>query len=115
MVTNYRLHNNFARHVLSVVKSIPHGRVSTYADVATMAGNPSAWRAVGNIIRLSGNDSVPCHRVVNSNGQVGGYNVPAMKVELLRLEGIRFRGKKILRFEELRWQKLIPGIHRQDK
>ena len=115
MFTNNRLHNDFARHVLDVVKSIPHGRISTYGDVAAMAGNPTAWRAVGNIMRLSGSDSVPCHRVVNSNGQVGGYSVPAVKVELLRLEGIRFRGKKILRFEELRWQKVVPGIRGQDE
>ena len=115
MFTNNRLHNDFARHVLDVVKSIPHGRISTYGDVAAMAGNPTAWRAVGNIMRLSGSDSVPCHRVVNSNGQVGGYSVPAVKVELLRLEGIRFRGKKILRFEELRWHKIIAGIRGQDE
>ena len=115
MFTNNRLHNDFARHVLDVVKSIPLGRISTYGDVAAMAGNPTAWRAVGNIMRLSGSDSVPCHRVVNSNGQVGGYSVPAVKVELLRLEGIRFRGKKILRFEELRWQKVVPGIRGQNE
>ena len=41
----------FARRVLTVVRSIPPGRVATYADVAAMAGSPLAWRAVGNIMR----------------------------------------------------------------
>jgi len=105
MNTHRKRNNDFTRRVLTVVKNIPHGRIATYSAVARMAGNPSAWRAVGNIMRSCGVLSIPCHRVVNSSGLVGGYNVLAVKIELLRHEGIRVFGKKILRFHELKWQK----------
>lgn len=46
----------------------------TYAQVARMAGRPKAYRAVGNILHKNHNQSIPCHRVVRSDGMAGGYN-----------------------------------------
>ena len=64
----------FAKRVLTIVRRIPSGRVSTYGDVAAMAGKPTAWRAVGNIMRDCRVQGVPCHRVVASGGKLGGYS-----------------------------------------
>jgi O-6-methylguanine DNA methyltransferase len=60
----------------------------TYRDVATRAGSPRASRAVGNILAANRNPRVPCHRVIRSDGSVGGYNRgKAKKLALLRREG----------------------------
>ena len=63
----------FAARVLRVVRRIPAGRVSTYGDVAEMAGRPRAARAVGNIMRDYHRSDVPCHRVVGRDGALTGY------------------------------------------
>ena len=64
---------DFRTRVLSVVRRIPPGRVSTYGDVAKMAGKPRAARAVGNIMRDCGRADVPAHRVIAAGGRLGGY------------------------------------------
>jgi O-6-methylguanine DNA methyltransferase len=61
-----------------------------YRDVARLAGNPKACRAVGNIMNKNRDPDVPCHRVVRSDGTVGGYAWGTRKkIERLRKEGIR--------------------------
>src|SRR5262245_66086668 len=64
---------DFTTRVLSVVRRIPPGRVATYGDVAAMAGQPRAARAVGNIMRDCRRPDVPCHRVIAAGGRLGGY------------------------------------------
>ena len=64
----------FKNKILEVVKSIPKGRVLSYKKVAELAGRPKAYRAVGNILSKNYNIEVPCHRVIRSDGKVGGYN-----------------------------------------
>jgi len=84
----------FGEKVLKIIKRIPRGSVLTYKQVAKKAGRPKAYRAVGNI--LNKNDSaswrtngIPCHRVVRSDGKVGGYNRgPETKEILLKKEGV---------------------------
>ncbi len=57
----------------------------TYGEVARRAGNPRAARAVGTIMRANYDPTVPCHRVVRSDGTLGGYNRGVeRKRELLR-------------------------------
>ncbi len=80
----------FADRVRAVVKRIPAGRVRTYRDVARRAGRPTAFRAVGNILNGNRDPDVPCHRVVRSDGTVGGYAWgTGKKVARLRREGVR--------------------------
>ncbi|MFN7985373.1 MAG: MGMT family protein [Vicinamibacterales bacterium] len=87
---------SFAARVLSVVRRIPAGRVSTYGDVAEMAGRPRAARAVGNIMRDCQRRDVPCHRVVAAGGRLGGYGGrETMKRSLLAAEGVVMRGQRI--------------------
>ncbi len=59
----------------------------TYKEVAEAAGIPRAYRAVGNLLNKNYDESVPCHRVVRSDGKPGGYNRgAAKKVERLKEE-----------------------------
>ena len=63
------------------------GKTLTYKEVALRAGNPSAWRAVGNILNKNYDRAIPCHRVVRSDGTTGGYNRgSATKKKLLAME-----------------------------
>jgi methylated-DNA-[protein]-cysteine S-methyltransferase len=84
-----RLSSGFRRAALDAIAAIPYGATATYAEVAARAGNPRAVRAAGsacatNPIPLI----VPCHRVLRSDGTVGGYGGGAeMKRALLDLEG----------------------------
>ena len=94
----------FASRVLAAVRRIPPGRVSTYGDVAAIAGRPGAARAVGNIMRQCAAPDVPCHRVVAAAGGLGGYGTPGLKRALLHAEGVAVRGARIRDFEERRWQ-----------
>ena len=80
---------SFRQRVLTAVRRIPPGRVATYGDVASLAGSPRAWRAVGNIMRECRDPGTPCHRVIGAGGALGGYGGNLqLKRELLRAEGI---------------------------
>lgn len=80
----------YARKILRATAAIPFGQVSTYREVARKAGNPAASRAAGNA--LGSNPIpvvVPCHRVLRTNGGLGGYAGGLDRKELLlRLEGV---------------------------
>ncbi len=66
--------SNFKANVLEIVKKIPAGKTLTYSQVASLAGNPKAARAVGMIMSQNFNPEVPCHRVIRSDGKLGNYN-----------------------------------------
>jgi methylated-DNA-[protein]-cysteine S-methyltransferase len=79
----------FKQKIFEIVKQIPEGEVRTYKQIAELAGRPKAYRAVGNILNTNYDPSIPCHRVVRSDGKTGGYNRGSeRKVELLKLEKI---------------------------
>jgi O-6-methylguanine DNA methyltransferase len=95
---------DFKSRVLGTVRRIPVGKVSTYGDVAELAGRPGAARAVGNIMRDCKARDVPCHRVIAAAGRLGGYGgATALKRALLQAEGIVVRGERIRDFEDCRW------------
>lgn len=78
----------FAAMVYAVVAGIPRGKVLTYQQVAKLAGRPRAQRAVGTILSQNTNPKIPCHRVIRSDGSVGGYNgLQGKKRALLKREG----------------------------
>lgn len=66
--------STFAESVYYIVKHIPKGTVLTYKQVAIDAKNPKAARAVDNLMANNFNPDVPCHRVIRSDGRLGGYN-----------------------------------------
>lgn len=79
----------FRERVFEIVTQIPIGQTFTYRQVAERAGSPKAYRAVGNILKTNFNPSIPCHRVVRSDGAPGGYNRggASAKGEILQKEG----------------------------
>lgn len=79
---------SFREKVLTVVKAIPKGKTLTYGEVARKAGSPTAYRTVGNILKANYNNLIPCHRVIRSDGTLGGYNRGIRKkLALLKKEG----------------------------
>jgi len=64
----------FSDLVYTVVRKIPKGSVLTYKEVAKRAGSPLAFRAVGTILSKNFDPAIPCHRVIRSDGAMGGYN-----------------------------------------
>jgi O-6-methylguanine DNA methyltransferase len=77
----------FTEKVYEVTRSIPRGKTLTYKQVAEKAGNPKAYRAVGNILNMNYDKSIPCHRVIRSDGRIGGYNRgEERKIKILRKE-----------------------------
>ncbi|HRY63422.1 MAG TPA: MGMT family protein [Patescibacteria group bacterium] len=91
-MTNNMAKNSFEQAVLVIVKEIPKGKVLTYKQVAKLAGRPRAYRAVGNILNKNYDPKIPCHRVIRSDGRVGGYNRGRkMKALKLKKEGVKFK------------------------
>ena len=93
----------FERKVLTVVSRIPVGRVTTYGDVARLAGRPGAARAVGNILREAGRAGLPYHRVIAANGKLGGYSNLSLKRSLLAAEGLTVAPGRVIGFAHIRW------------
>jgi len=73
----------FKEAVFKVVADIPKRRTLTYKRVAELAGYPKAYRAVGNVLRTNYDLKIPCHRVIRSDGETGGYNRGAEKKKAL--------------------------------
>ena len=92
-------HETFASKVYAIAQKIPVGKVATYGQLAALAGNPRAARAVGGLMKKNPDRNVvPCHRVVASNGALTGYAFGkgiSTKREILLKEGICFSGEKV--------------------
>lgn len=82
----------FADSVRDVVSAIPKGETLTYSEVATRAGNPKAARAVARVMSANYDLTVPCHRVIRTDGGMGGYNRGGVekKRAILQAEGCQF-------------------------
>ena len=93
-----------AAAVYAALMHIPRGKVATYGDIARIIGRPGASRAVGRILNKNPNPVVvPCHRVVMSDGSLGGYAFgKSRKKELLESEGLHFDGDNLVGFKKCR-------------
>ena len=82
----------FQLKVWNYLKKIPRGKVKTYSEVAKSIGKPRAVRAVANAIGKNPlAPQIPCHRVIRSDGSLGGYSGKGgvkTKILLLKKEGI---------------------------
>ena len=99
-----RLPSKFEEKVLEAVGQVPTGRVATYKFLARAVGRARAVRAVGNA--LNKNPALiktPCHRIVRSDGKVGGYRRGIRKkLLLLKREGIEMDAKnKIVNLDKI--------------
>lgn len=81
---------SFQQQVWQALERIPKGKVTTYQRLARMIKRPRSARAVGNALNVNPYaPQVPCHRVVRSNGEIGGYaSGPKKKIEMLNKEGV---------------------------
>ncbi|MCM8791005.1 MAG: MGMT family protein [Candidatus Omnitrophica bacterium] len=82
--------SEFEKKVYIATLDIPKGQTRTYKWVAERVGRPKSFRAVGNSLNKNPySPDVPCHRVIRSDGSLGGFaRGSAVKRRLLRLEGI---------------------------
>src|SRR5262249_27790433 len=87
--------------VIKALRKIPRGKVTTYKELSRYL-RTNAYRAVGTAVGKNPYaPKVPCHRVVKSDGSVGGYaSGPKVKVALLKREGISIHGGRIENFKE---------------
>jgi methylated-DNA-protein-cysteine methyltransferase-like protein len=86
--------DSFSKHVIQIIKQIPTGKVASYGQIATYAGNPRASRQVAWILHsCSRKENLPWHRVINSKGRISlplNYGYELQKA-LLENEGIMFK------------------------
>ena len=84
----------FEKDVWEAIDKIPFGETRTYKELASSIGHPKAYRAVANACGKNPNPvSTPCHRVISSDGTIGGYSGKGgikKKKALLKKEGISF-------------------------
>lgn len=82
--------HGFSYEVLSACRTIKYGQTTTYAGLAQKAGKPKARRAVGNALAKNPLPLIiPCHRIIRSDGTLGGFSAPGginMKKRLLAHE-----------------------------
>src|SRR3989344_4483691 len=98
---------NFNEKVYELTRKIPKGKVSTYKSIADALG-VKAYRAVGNALKKNPYaPDVPCHRVLNSKGELHGFQGKKTKTaldnkkRLLEQEGIEFRGNSVVNFKKV--------------
>ena len=90
----------FQSECYEALKKVPKGKVITYAGLARMVGRPKAHRAVGSAMNKNPYaPQVPCHRVVKSNGDLGGFATDIeVKIKRLQEEGVMVSDNKIVDF-----------------
>ena len=93
---------DFNQKCYMLLSKIPKGKVTTYKEIAKTL-NTKAYRAVGNAMAKNPNPIiVPCHRVINSNGLIGGYGLGVnKKISLLKKEGITITKKRVVGYEKI--------------
>ncbi|MGA2507233.1 MAG: MGMT family protein [Chitinispirillaceae bacterium] len=107
--------SGFSKKVLRIARSIPWGKTVSYARLALMAGHPNAVRAVASVLRNNPLPLIiPCHRVIKSDGSIGGFmgktkgREVQLKGELLKRE---FAGKQqfVRRLEFRSQREIVDG------
>ena len=87
-------YTNFQKKILQTVKRIPYGEIRTYKETAEAAGYPRAYRAVGNTMRNNPLPLIiPCHRVIKSDGSLGGFSGKEGIVLKRKMIGLESEGK----------------------
>tara|TARA_Y100000034_G_C6728501_1_gene322611 strand:- start:338 stop:655 length:318 start_codon:yes stop_codon:yes gene_type:complete len=91
---------NFQNKIYNILKKVPKGKVTTYGSISRVLGKKS-YRAVGNALNknpysFSKKGNVACHRVIRSNGELGGFaSGVKKKIQLLKKEGVQIVKGKI--------------------
>ena len=84
------INSNFKKLVFEKIDKIPYGETRSYKEIAIAIGKPNSYRAVANACAKNPLPIIrPCHRVIRSDGKIGGYSVKGgtvLKRALLRCE-----------------------------
>ncbi|WP_434773791.1 MGMT family protein [Pantoea agglomerans] len=98
--------DTFQQRIWQIVAAIPAGRVTTYGDVALLAGSPRAARQVGGVLsRLTEGTTLPWHRVVNRHGTISLQGDRLLRQrDALEAEGIEVSDDGQLDLEAYRWR-----------
>ena len=99
--------SKFAQKIYNQLRKVPKGRVTTYKHLAASV-NSRAYRAVGSAMKNNPYaPQVPCHRVVSSDGSIGGYKGSKTgksideKIILLKKEGVKVKNGKVEDFDQV--------------
>lgn len=94
--------SDFKQAVYEIVAAIPEGKVSSYGEIARLAGYPGYQRMVGRILRdVPDEPGLPCHRVLNSQGRlVPGW---AEQAKLLAAEGVVLKSNGCVDMKRFGW------------
>lgn len=98
--------DTFPRRIWQIVAAIPYGKVTTYGDLARLAGSPRAARQVGGVLkRLPAGSKLPWHRVINRLGEISltGDDLDRQRQALLA-EGVEVSADGKIALERYRWQ-----------
>ncbi|HEY8805425.1 MAG TPA: MGMT family protein [Clostridium sp.] len=93
----------FTKNVVEIIKGIPEGKVMTYGQIATLAGNRRGARQVARVLHtLSKKCNLPWHRVINSKGEISIKDYESFNLQKLFLEseGIKFTNNKTINLNE---------------
>lgn len=96
---------SFPQRVWQIIASIPEGYVTTYGDIARLAGSPRAARQVGGVLkRLPEGSTLPWHRVMNRHGVISltGPDLQRQRQALLS-EGVQVSGSGQIDMQKYRW------------
>ena len=93
----------FQSECYQALEKVPPGKVISYAGLAEMIGRPKAHRAVGSAMNKNPfAPKVPCHRVVKSNGDIGGFADDInVKIKRLHKEGVEVLDNKVVNFKSI--------------
>ena len=94
---------SFEKKIYKKLLEVPEGKITTYGELAKAVGFRNGQRAVGKIMNKNPYPVIiPCHRVVKSDGTVGGYAFgEQIKINMLKKEGIKIQNGKILDWENI--------------
>jgi methylated-DNA-[protein]-cysteine S-methyltransferase len=94
---------NFNERCYKLLSTVPEGKITTYKDLALALGT-KAYRAVGNAMNKNPypRELVPCHRVINTDGRLGGYNgKTSEKIARLKAEGVSVSEERVIDYKKI--------------
>jgi methylated-DNA-protein-cysteine methyltransferase related protein len=98
--------SNFSERVWQIIAAIPRGKVTTYGDIALLAGSPRAARQVGGVLRrLPEGSKLPWFRVINRHGRISLQGDDLFRQrDALEAEGIEVSDAGEIKLEKYRWE-----------